>query len=195
MKQCMNWKILKDPSLYLYCTSRCFYYAVSFAPMLFLPELMIQNAGVDETKAGISISIYGIGWLFGGILVGIVTKYCKINPLFMDMVCMISLGCASAGFVCYSNYWILEGLAFLFGLFSCAVVTLRPLSLIDMFELKYFNEAYSMVMIASGFGSLFGPPMIGAIKHAFGTYYYSYWIVSGVFYLTGSLMILIIAIH
>ena len=195
IKRCMNWTILKDPRLYLYCAARCFYHLVSFAPMLFLPELMIQTVGVDETKAGSSISIYGIGWLFGGIIFGSATKYCKIHALFMETACVFILGSITASFACYSNYSILQVLAFLFGMFNCAAATLRPLSLIDMFELKSLNEAYSMVMVANGFGSIFGPPMIGAIKHAFGTYYYSYLIMSGVFYLTGSLMGLIIVIH
>ena len=156
---------------------------------------MVNEKGIDGLQAGNIISIYGIGFAFGGVIFGTAMKYWKNSALFLEILCMISFSGICVSYVYCYRYITLASLSLLFGAFRSAMATVRPVSLVDMFGIGSLNIAYSMVMLVSGFATIFGPPIIGAFRVTFGTYDYPYFITSGIFFIGGVSIFCVACIH
>ena len=132
-------------------------------------------------KAGNVLSVFGIGFTFGGILFGTAVKYCQNSSLIFEFIGIVGISFICMGYVYCYDYWMLAALSFLFGLFRSALSTLRPISLVHMFGIEYLNVAYAMVTFVGSLAAIFGPPIIGAFKYAIGSYAKVYLFIGGIF--------------
>ena len=178
--------LLKDKRMICYCIAHVLFELAYYVPMVFLPEMMIEDQGISKEWAGTIISILGLCNMIGKVLTGLLVQYSKTSPILYS-----SLGLGFLGLVCialtfctiYEHFAVTTGI---YGLFLSSFDVFLPLVLIEIFGDDKLKDAYGIIMIAKMFSPIWGPPIGGTLKDWTGNYNFAFY-ASGTFQFIGSL--------
>ena len=178
--------LLKDKRMICYCIAHVFFELAYYVPMVFLPEMMIEDQGISKEWAGTIISILGLCHMIGKVLTGLLVQYSKISPIIYSSVSIGIIGVVCIGLTFCTLYSHFASITAIYGLFLSSFDVFLPLVLIEMFGDDKLKDAYGIIMIAKMFSPIWGPPIGGAFKDWKGSYNVAFY-ASGTFQLIGSL--------
>ena len=180
-------KLLTSPLFLIYCLSQSMALPLQYVTEDFLPEMMVHERGMSLIDTGNMIPIFGIGGVFGRVVLGIVMEcfkgvsvsICTLNFTFMGGCCLGYVYCYG-----YTNY---ACISFAHGMFFGVLLALIPITLIELFGIGSISDGYGLVMMSSAVILTFGLPALGEIIHQFDSYS-SAFIITGALYFVASVL-------
>ena len=168
-----------DSRLIIFSLTQITFNLALYAPINFLPDVMIKEHEIPRLDAGHVIAFYGISNVVGAILSGICANFLKNNVILLISICVMGLGICCIGISFSSLYWHFVVCCFMYGIFSITVIVLKPILLTDMFGVESLKVSFGVVMACSGIATLVGSPMFGWFKELQGTYDLSFNVAGG----------------
>ena len=185
--------LMKDMRMVCYIMVHVMFELAYYVPMIFLPEMMIQDKGIPKEWAGTIISVLGLCHMAGKLLTGLLLQYSKTSPIIFSAVSMVLLGSGCLGLTFCLTYKHFVIVTALYGLFLSSMDVLLPLILIDMFGKDKLKDAYGLVMVGKMFSPMWGPPIGGAFKDWTGKYSVAFY-ASGTFQFIGAFFNVLVCI-
>ena len=177
--------LLKDNRMFCYCLVHVMFELAYYVPMVFLPELMMQDHDISKEWAGTILSVLGLCNMAGKILTGLLVQYAKISPTILSAASIGILGICCIGFTFCSIYEHFVILTAAYGLMLSSVDLFTPLILIEIFGEEKLKDSFALVMLAKMFSPIWGPPIGGALKDWTGKYNFAFY-AAGTFQLIAS---------
>ena len=176
-----------EPRLIIFCLAIGMRDLAMYIPLDFLPDAMVREHDISHNMAGNIIAFYGFSSIMGRLISGIATNYLKNSAVLLTSISLLLLGGCCVGMAFSNLYWQFVLCAFLYGLFLGSTNMLLPISLIDMFGLESLKVSYGITMFFCASTTVFGPPMVGWFKVLWGTYYFTFIITAGLYFVGGIL--------
>ena len=170
---------LKSFRYCLFCLSNFLLYVCIDVPYVYLPDQAVMT-GVDSDSASLLISIIGILNTLGVVshLLYFLLEIFKLNLFvkvlvgyfcdkqWIDASLLYSWFIAISGFSLAIMPWIqiyfgIAAMAALYGFTISANYALVSVILVNLISLDSFTNAYGLMLLAQGIGSLVGPPIAG----------------------------------
>uniref|UniRef100_A0A914ZSZ6 Major facilitator superfamily (MFS) profile domain-containing protein n=1 Tax=Parascaris univalens TaxID=6257 RepID=A0A914ZSZ6_PARUN len=191
--------LLLDPIFLLFAISNLLTSVAFNSPLVFLP-VHAERLGCTPIQAARVISIFGIFNTVGRILFGLVsdrqfpTKYGKDtarNRLWIYNISLSICGILTMlVFVC-KDFFALAAYSGLFGLTLSSYVCLTSVLLVDLLGLERLTNAFGLLLLFQGIGTIFGPPTAGRLADVSGSYHWSF-VFCGVCLLISGLMLFVV---
>ena len=191
---CIGSKILKDPKLYIYCLAQSLLLLAMYIPLDFLPELMVRKHNISHIRAGYTITLFGVGTIFGRIAPGIITSCVKNSSMVICVSNVVFLGIGSLLYVFCETYIHFDVLSGINGIFFGAAYVVIPLTLLDLFGVEAIRDTYGMVMLFCLVTVTFGIPLVGKLIHIYGEVF-AFSATSGLYFTTALLCFLVLFLH
>lgn len=167
-----KFKMLKDPRMLFYCLSHVMFELAFYIPVVYLPEMMVDDHGFDKSVEGTIIAVLGAAGVFGKLSSGVMAKLFKKHVILISAVNLVCLGAGSIGLVFCSSYAEYIGVTFWYGVFQGSFDNYCVFSLIEIYgATDKFQDAYGLVMLAKMASPIWGPPIGGSLHDLFGEYY------------------------
>ena len=178
-------ELLTDRRLIAFSLCYFMFYLACYCPLNFLPDAMVREHGISNTKAGHVITFLGAGCMLGSISAGLATNHFKNCAVLHSVGCMIVMGCCNIGMAFSDLYWQFVVCSFIYGIAFRYMLVLHPIALVDMFGINSLKVSFGIGMACSCIGSLAGPPIVGWFKVLQGTYQLSFIVAGCCFFLAG----------
>ncbi|KAM3729075.1 Monocarboxylate transporter [Dirofilaria immitis] len=191
--------LLANPIFLLYAISNLLTSIAFNAPLVFLPS-HATNVGLTSSQSANVISAFGFLNTIGRILVGIISdrklpcKYGKNtarNRFWTYISSLCICGLLTAGVLFCDTYISLVAYASLFGLTLSSYVCLTSVLLVDLIGIEKLTNAFGLILLFQGIGTIIGPPISGQIADLTGSYDMSF-IFCGTALLISGLMLVIV---
>ena len=180
-------KLLTSPLFLMYCLSQSMSLPLQYVTEDFLPEMMVHERGMSLIDTGNMIPIFGIGSVFGRVVLGIVLECFKGGSVLLCILNFTFLGGCCLGYVYCYTYTSYACISFANGVCFGVKQSLMPITLIELFGVGSITDGYGLVMISSAVTVTFGLPALGELIHQFDSYS-SAFIVTSVLYFVSSML-------
>ncbi|WKY10498.1 hypothetical protein Q1695_002671 [Nippostrongylus brasiliensis] len=166
--------LLADPVFLLFCVSNLLTSLGFNSPLYFLPMHARQGVGLSSEEASHIISVYGLSNTLGRVVFGIVADH-KLplprgwgrdtarNRLWMYNISLAICGLVSGLMFLYKDKISLCIYSAVFGFFLAAYITLTSVVLVDLLGLEKLTNAFGLLLLWQGVGTVFGPPAAGIL--------------------------------
>uniref|UniRef100_F1KZ58 Monocarboxylate transporter 12 n=2 Tax=Ascaris TaxID=6251 RepID=F1KZ58_ASCSU len=191
--------LLLDPIFLLFAISNLLTSVAFNSPLVFLP-VHAERLGCTPEQAARIISVFGIFNTVGRILFGLVsdrqfpTKYGKDtarNRLWIYNISLSICGILTMlVFVC-KDFFALAAYSGLFGLTLSSYVCLTSVLLVDLLGLERLTNAFGLLLLFQGIGTIFGPPIAGRLADISDSYHWSF-VFCGICLLISGLMLFVV---
>ncbi|VDM15059.1 unnamed protein product [Wuchereria bancrofti] len=137
------------------------------------------SLGLTPTQSASVISAFGIMNTVGRILVGLISdrklpcKYGKdraLNRLWIYVSSLSLCGLLTAGVLFCDGYITLAMYSGLFGLTLSSYVCLTSVLLVDLIGIEKLTNAFGLILLFQGIGTVIGPPISGQLADLTGSY-------------------------
>ncbi|VDK55733.1 unnamed protein product [Anisakis simplex] len=191
--------LLYDPVFLLFAISNLLTSVAFNSPLVFLP-VHAESLGCSPEQGARVISVFGLMNTIGRILFGSVsdrefpTKYGKDtarNRLWIYIISLTVCGTLTMLVFLCTDFYSLALYSGLFGLTLSSYVCLTSVLLVDLLGLERLTNAFGLLLLFQGIGTVFGPPIAGRIADVTGNYNWSF-IFCGVSLLISGLMLFIV---
>ncbi|CAG2102360.1 unnamed protein product [Medioppia subpectinata] len=160
-------------------------------PYVYLPDQAIRSGAADSESASFLISIIGILNTLGVVLVGYFGDKHWVDPTLLYS-CFIAISGLSLSVLPWvHNYWGMACVAALYGFTISANYALVSVILVNLISLDLFTNAYGMLLLVQGFGSLVGPPIAGWLFDLYGNYNITFHLTGICVFISGALVVAI----
>jgi predicted MFS family arabinose efflux permease len=140
---------------------------VLFVPFVHLP-VFAEDAGVAATAAAGLVGIIGAASVIGRIVLGGVADHA--GPLRAYRVSFLLIGMSFALWWIGDGFWLLAAFAAVLGVGYGGFVALSPVVLAEFFGVERLGGLLGVLLTANGVGSALGPPAVGFVVDATGSY-------------------------
>ncbi|VDM92411.1 unnamed protein product, partial [Onchocerca ochengi] len=191
--------LLANPVFLIYAISNLLTSIAFNSPLVFLPP-HATNVGLTSSQTANVISAFGFMNTIGRILVGIISdrklpcKYGKNtarNRLWIYISSLSICGLLTAGVFFCDSYITLATYSGLFGLMLSSYVCLTSVLLVDLIGIEKLTNAFGLILLFQGIGTIVGPPISGQIADLTGSYDMSF-VFCGAALLISGLMLVIV---
>ncbi|CAG7719375.1 unnamed protein product [Allacma fusca] len=190
----MDFSLLVDPVFLFFATSN-FLTNVGFnVPYIYLADLSKDHLQIHDDKdpsLGYIVSSIGIANTVSRLVLGYFSDKKCVNRLYLYSssltICGVATGLAVHGF----SLGTLAFCAALFGATGGVYVGLTSVILVDLFGLDKLSNAFGIVLMFQGIGTIFGPPVVGVLFDHFNNYVYGFWLAGITITISGSMLFLI----
>ncbi|XP_078494085.1 monocarboxylate transporter 13-like [Ciona intestinalis] len=189
----LQWKILKEPSFFLYCITGLCIGAGAFTPNVFLVPHAASRGFVDFQGAYL-VSIMGGVSIVSSLASGWVATLTSVSLLYFDILSLLSLGICCLLCPLATTYIELVIFCVGFGLFSGAVMALPFAVLAEIVGVDCLATGLGFFFMVTSVAVLITPPVAGWLVDINGSYD-SIFYLSGVALVTASLMVFIISLR
>ena len=186
-----HFKLLKDSRLFCYCMVHIFYELSYYIPIVFLSEMMIQDHGISQKKAGSILWVLGLLCMIGKLIIGLLLHCLKASPIIVSSISLLLLGVCGIIYPFCSSYEHFIILTAFYGLILSPIEMLIPFVVVEIFGDNGLKDAYGLIMIVKSFSLIWGPPIAGALHDWKGTYDFAFY-TSGCFQFVGGLFNILI---
>ncbi|KAK6111760.1 Major Facilitator Superfamily protein [Brugia pahangi] len=199
MEKMTNISLLANPIFLLYAISNLLTSIAFNSPLVFLPS-HATNLRLTPTQSASVISAFGIMNTIGRILVGLISdrklpcKYGKDraqNRLWIYVSSLTLCGLLTAGVLFCHGYITLAMYSGLFGLTLSSYVCLTSVLLVDLIGIEKLTNAFGLILLFQGIGTVIGPPISGQLADLTGSYNMSF-VFCGVALLISGLMLVFV---
>ena len=140
---------------------------VLFVPFVHLPAFA-EEAGVAPTAAAGLVGIVGATSILGRVVLGAVAD--GAGPLRGYRVSFFLIGASFALWWFGDGFWFLAAFAAVLGVGYGGFVALSPVVLAAFFGVERLGGLLGVLLTANGVGSALGPPAVGFVVDATGSY-------------------------
>nr|CDP95419.1 Bm2134, isoform b [Brugia malayi] len=199
MEKMTNISLLANPIFLLYAISNLLTSIAFNSPLVFLPS-HATNLRLTPTQSASVISAFGIMNTVGRILVGLISdrklpcKYGKDraqNRLWIYVSSLTLCGLLTTGVLFCDGYITLAMYSGLFGLTLSSYVCLTSVLLVDLIGIEKLTNAFGLILLFQGIGTVIGPPISGQLADLTGSYNMSF-VFCGVALLISGLMLVFV---
>jgi len=162
VKNIMDFSLMKDPVFLLLGLGNIFGMLGFYVPYIYIIDAA-KIKGISETDAPFLISIIGIINTVGRLLVGWLSDFPFVDPLFVTNACILISGAAVFAVPLCVNYIGFCSVAAVFGLFSSAYIALTSIVLVDLLGIAQLTNAFGLLCFLRGIAAIAGPPIAGSI--------------------------------
>lgn len=174
LKLMVDFKILSNPIFLLFAVSNFITSLGYYVPHIYLKDMAMDSLSptnaVTESQASHLIGMIGIGSTVGRLLFGYLSDYPKINRLYLYNTCLTICGICIAATTISTTYYAIAAASITFGVFCGAYVSLTSVILVDLLGLEKLTNAFGILLLFQGVASFLGPPVIGWLYDATGSY-------------------------
>uniref|UniRef100_A0AAF5PJF6 Major facilitator superfamily (MFS) profile domain-containing protein n=1 Tax=Wuchereria bancrofti TaxID=6293 RepID=A0AAF5PJF6_WUCBA len=199
MEKMTDISLLANPVFLFYAISNLLTSIAFNSPLVFLPS-HATSLGLTPTQSASVISAFGIMNTVGRILVGLISdrklpcKYGKdraLNRLWIYVSSLSLCGLLTAGVLFCDGYITLAMYSGLFGLTLSSYVCLTSVLLVDLIGIEKLTNAFGLILLFQGIGTVIGPPISGQLADLTGSYDMSF-VFCGVALLISGLMLVFV---
>ncbi|MFH4976687.1 hypothetical protein AB6A40_003396 [Gnathostoma spinigerum] len=178
----MDMKLLLDPIFLLFAISNLLTSIAFNSPLVFLPAHAIR-LGCTPTQAARVVSAFGLMNTVGRILFGLVSdrklpfKYGKDtarNRFWIYVISMVICGTLTSFVFLFDSVYTLTLYSGLFGLTLSSYVCLTSVLLVDLVGIERLTNAFGLLLLFQGIGTVFGPPISGELADRTDSYDWSF---------------------
>ena len=178
--------LLKDMRILFYCLGKFLFEMAFYIPPDYLPEMMVKDHGFPQSVEGTIMAILGASIVVGRILSGLIAKIFKKYSIIMSALSLTVIGSGLVGLAFCSTFEEFFGVTVLYGLCAGSYFYLGVIILIEMYGVSdKFQDAYGLVMLASMFSPILGPPIGGFMHDYYGSYSVAF-LAAGLFSFTSA---------
>uniref|UniRef100_A0A915PUH3 Major facilitator superfamily (MFS) profile domain-containing protein n=1 Tax=Setaria digitata TaxID=48799 RepID=A0A915PUH3_9BILA len=191
--------LLANPVFLLYGVSNLLTSIAFNSPLVFLPSHAI-SLGLTHSQSANVVSAFGFMNTIGRILVGLVSdrklpcKYGKDtarNRLCIYISSLTLCGLLTAAVFLCDSFITLAIYSGLFGLTLSSYVCLTSVLLVDLIGIEKLTNAFGLILLFQGIGTIIGPPISGQIADLTGSYDMSF-VFCGTALLISGLMLVVV---
>uniref|UniRef100_A0A0R3RVJ9 MFS domain-containing protein n=1 Tax=Elaeophora elaphi TaxID=1147741 RepID=A0A0R3RVJ9_9BILA len=177
-----NISLLANPIFLLYAISNLLTSIAFNSPLVFLPS-HATNLGLTPAQSASVISAFGVMNTIGRILVGLISdrklpcrygKNTAQNRLWTYVSSLSICGLLTAGVLFCHGYITLTMYSGLFGLTLSSYVCLTSVLLVDLIGIEKLTNAFGLILLFQGIGTVIGPPIAGQLADLTGSYNMSF---------------------
>ncbi|KAK0403713.1 hypothetical protein QR680_017082 [Steinernema hermaphroditum] len=175
--------LLWDPVFLLFAVSNLLTSVGFNSPLIFLPKHGIEGLKLEPLKAASVISVFGATNTIGRVVFGLVSdrplpfKYGKdtarnrlwIYNLSLSICGLFTIFC----FLCW-DFYSLGVYAGIFGFTLSSYVCLTSVLLVDLLGVDKLTNAFGLLLLFQGVGTVFGPPIAGKLADLTGSYAWTF---------------------
>lgn len=175
--------LLWDPIFLLFAVSNLLTSVGFNSPLIFLPKHGSEGLGIDPMKSASVLSVFGLTNTIGRVVFGLVSdralpfKYGKdtarnrlwIYNLSLTICGVFTIFC----FVCW-DFTSLAAYAGIFGFTLSSYVCLTSVLLVDLLGVEKLTNAFGLLLLFQGIGTVFGPPIAGKLADLTGSYAWTF---------------------
>lgn len=161
-----------------------------FTIYIILPDAA-ERKGFGKDKAAFLITTSGISGIVGRAVVGYIADKPYINKCLLNSTALISGGIATIGCSFINSYTLLILYSVFLGIFLGTFAFLQGVITVDIMGKQLLSLAFGYLVLFQGISATVGPPIIGWIVDATGSYNEAFYCIGGVFILGGLLTIII----
>ncbi|KAL6743061.1 hypothetical protein Aduo_016146 [Ancylostoma duodenale] len=195
----LSLSLLIDPIFLLFAISNLLTSVGFNSPLYFLPLHAMRGVGIDSASSSKILSAFGLCNTIGRVVFGLIADRKLPLPYGLGdniprnrlWIYNLSLAiCGTLTIFCYlcNSFISLSIYAGLFGFFLSAYVCLTSVVLVDLLGLGKLTNAFGLLLLWQGVGTIFGPPISGILADATNTYVWSF-IFCGINLLVSGLML------
>lgn len=179
-----SFQLLLDPAFLLFAISNLLTSVGFNSPLYFLP-LHVTNILSDNNVSGNILSVYGTANTIGRLIFGVVADQ-KLplpaglgddtarNRLWMYNISLTICGIVTAFCYKFDGYILLDIYAVLFGFTIASYVCLTSVILVDLLGLDKLTNAFGLLLLWQGVGTVIGPLVSGYLADLTGNYTLSF---------------------
>lgn len=183
----MDCSLMIDPCFLLFAISNLLTSVGYVVAYIFLPN-RAKVAGLEDSQAAFLISIIGIANTVGRIVFGFMADYKWVNRLMLYNTALVLCGIISLlSALCY-NYPLMAAYAACFGLFIGVYICLTPIVIVDLLGLDKLSNAFGLVLLFQGIGTVLGPPIAGAVYDVTKDYNNSFYLMGTCIFFSGAML-------
>lgn len=164
----------------IFCLSNFLLYACIDIPYVYLPDQAITSGSFDKEGSSLLISVIGvfntlgvvrnfvivdqlIGFfkLFFQVFIGYIGDKPWLDASMIYAFFILFSGISLAAIPLTTNYIIVSSLTAVYGFSISANYSLVSVILVEFMDLDAFTQAYGLLLLVQGIGSLLGPPIVG----------------------------------
>ncbi|KAK5981456.1 Monocarboxylate transporter [Trichostrongylus colubriformis] len=190
--------LLFDPIFLIFAISNMLSSVGFNSPMYFLPLHAQKGVGLDSAHSSAVLSVFGLSNTIGRIVYGIIADHelpipygwgsnVTRNRLWMYNISLSICGLLTAFCFLFTSFLSLSLYAALHGLFLSAYICLASVILVDLLGLDKLTNAFGLLLLWQGVGTVAGPPIAGYLADISGSYNWSF-VFSGINLLVSGLM-------
>lgn len=148
----------------LFCLSNFLLYMSVDVPYVHLPDHVSEKGAATGDQVSWLISIIGIFNTLGIVFVGYIGDKPWLDASFVYTLFIVLSGLAMGAIpLCGTNYFLIALLSGVYGFTISANYSLVSIILVELISLDAFTNAYGMLLLVQGLGSLVGPPIAGLL--------------------------------
>ncbi|KAK6753376.1 hypothetical protein RB195_012769 [Necator americanus] len=181
----LSLSLLKDPTFLIFAVSNLLASLGYNAPLLFLPLHAIKGVGLDSASSSVVLSVYGFSNTVGRVVFGIIADrplplpYKLGRDIARNRLWIYNISLALCGIFttfCYlcAGFTSLSVYAGLFGFFLASYVCLTSVVLVDLLGLDKLTNAFGLLLLWQGVGTVVGPPISGYLADSTDSYIWSF---------------------
>ncbi|KAK5985334.1 MonoCarboxylate Transporter family [Trichostrongylus colubriformis] len=190
--------LLFDPIFLIFAISNMLSSVGFNSPMYFLPLHAQKGVGLDSAHSSAVLSVFGLSNTIGRIVYGIIADHelpipygwgsnVTRNRLWMYNISLSICGLLTAFCFLFTSFLSLSLYAALHGFFLSAYICLASVILVDLLGLDKLTNAFGLLLLWQGVGTVAGPPIAGYLADISGSYNWSF-VFSGINLLVSGLM-------
>lgn len=190
MREMLDLSLLADPVYLMFVISN-FLTSIGFnAPYIFLPD-RATAVGIDDSSGALLVSAIGISNTIGRVVLGFLSDQQWVNRLYLYNISLTICGVFTGFSVLGDSYAWLLAYSVVFGACMGCYVSLTSVILVDLLSLEELTNAFGLLLLFQGIASLIGPPLVGWIADATGSYDMPFIILGVVIALSGVMLFFI----
>ncbi|ETN85356.1 hypothetical protein NECAME_06444 [Necator americanus] len=195
----LSLSLLIDPTFLIFAISNLLTSVGFNSPLYFLPLHATRGVGLDPASSSRVLSVFGLCNTLGRVVFGLVADHrlplpyglgndTARNRLWMYNISLSICGILTA--LCYlcTGFTSLSIYAGLFGFSISSYICLTSVILVDLLGLDKLTNAFGLLLLWQGVGTVFGPPIAGYLADVTDTYIWSF-VFCGVNLLISGLML------
>ncbi|KAJ6216162.1 hypothetical protein RDWZM_007319 [Blomia tropicalis] len=162
----------------IFCLSNFLLYVCIDIPYVYLVDQAITSGTFDKETASLLISIIGVFNTIGVVIIGYIGDKPWLDANMVYAFFITLCGISFAAIPLCTEPILTSTMTAIYGLTISANYSLVSVILVEFISLDSFTQAYGLLLLVQGVGSLVGPPIVGWLFDVLGSY-------SEAFYLTG----------
>ncbi|KIH65852.1 hypothetical protein ANCDUO_03822 [Ancylostoma duodenale] len=195
----LSLSLLIDPTFLIFAISNLLTSVGFNSPLYFLPLHATRGVGLDSASSSRVLSVFGLCNTLGRVVFGVVAdhklplpyglgKDTARNRLWMYNISLSICGLLTAFCYLCSDFVSLSVYAGMFGFSISSYICLTSVILVDLLGLDKLTNAFGLLLLWQGVGTVFGPPIAGYLADLTNTYIWSF-VFCGVNLLISGLML------
>ncbi|CAG7838149.1 unnamed protein product [Allacma fusca] len=192
----LSTSLMKDPIFLLFAISN-FLTSIGYnVPYVYLVDMAEENANPNKTESTeFLLSIVGIANTFSRIILGYLSDKKWVNRLYLYNSALVLCGMATGVAALTGSMDMLRVYSAAFGALMGVYVSLTSVILVDLLGLDKLTNAFGLLLLFQGIGTVIGPPIVGKLFDVTGDYRYGFALAGGMIAISGAILFVVPCIH